>query len=210
LHKNFQIKKETKSKIKIIDWRDKDLAEIKTGFENTVYFAEGLKEYDFYPLINRNYFREAKNLILITIPHSISVLKEIIILTGSEKLFLINSKTQTKNLDKFIKTFLSLVKYSLRNENGILNLEQAALALETAEITIKRALEFLRAEAMISYEYLSYQEVLITKGGEKDVGESNLSKKNLQNLLRERSAFIRFIKNKEVKKIEKLINDKLN
>jgi single-stranded-DNA-specific exonuclease len=210
LNENFQTTKETKNKIKIIDWRDKDLTEIKTGVKNTVYFAEGLEEYDFYPLINRNYFKEAKNLILITIPHSISVLKEIIILTGAENIILINSKTQTKKLNKFIRKFLSLVKYSLKKENGIFNLGQAALALETGEITIKRALEFLRAEAMISYEYLSYQEVLITKGGEKDVGKSNLSRKNLQNLLKESSAFRRFMQNKEVAKIEKLINSRFN
>jgi len=210
LDKDFQINKETKNKIKVVDWRNKDLSKIKTGVKNTVYFAEGLKEYDFYPLINRNYCREAKNIVLITIPHSISVLKEIIILTGAEKIILINSKTETKKLKEFLNNFLSLVKYSLQEKNGIFNLEQAAIALETAKITIKRALEFLRAEAMISYEYLSYQELIITKGGEKDAGKSNLSRKNLEKLLKESSAFRRFIKNTEITKIEKLINRKLN
>ncbi|CCU77775.1 Single-stranded-DNA-specific exonuclease RecJ [Halanaerobium saccharolyticum subsp. saccharolyticum DSM 6643] len=207
---DFKINEETKNKIKVVDWRNKDLSKIKTGVKNTVYFAEGLKEYDFYPLINRNYCREAKNIVLITIPHSISVLKEIIILTGAEKIILINSKTETKKLKEFLNNFLSLVKYSLQEKNGIFNLEQAAIALETAKITIKRALEFLRAEAMISYEYLSYQELIITKGGEKDAGKSNLSRKNLEKLLKESSAFRRFIKNTEITKIEKLINRKLN
>jgi single-stranded-DNA-specific exonuclease len=210
LDKDFQINKETKNKIKVVDWRNRGLSKIKTGIKNTVYFAEGLKEYNFYPLINRNYCRGAKNIVLITIPHSISVLKEIIILTGAEKIILINSKTEARKVKEFLKKFLSLVKYSLQEENGIFNLEQAAIALETGKITIKRALEFLRAEAMISYEYLSYQELIITKGGKKDVGKSNLSRKNLENLLKESYAFRRFIKNTEITKIEKLINRKLN
>jgi len=102
---------------------------------------------------------------------------------------------------------LSLLKYSLKNKNGIFNLEEAALALEVEEITIKRALDFLRAEAFISYEYISHREVLITKNGEKNLGQANLNKKNLKNLLKESSAFKRFIKNKDAAKIENFISN---
>lgn len=206
---NLKIKKESEKIIKIIDWRHKNLSELKTGIENTVYFIEGLKEYNFYPIINRNYYREAKTLVLITIPYSLSFFQEIIISTGAKRIVLVNYKNQTEKLNQFLKRFLSLVKYTLKKENGIFNFEEAALALATGEVTIRRALEFLRAEALISYEYLSYREILITKGGTKDIGQANLSKKNLKNILKENASFRRFIKNKEISKIESLINNEL-
>jgi len=202
-------KQSIKSQLKIIDWRQKDISELEAGAENTVYFAEGLKEYNLYPLINRNYYRAAENLILITIPPSLAQLKEILLLTAAKKLILPNYKGQNLSVNSFIKRLLSLIKYSLQQENGIFNLEQAALALAAEEIAVKRGLEFLRAEAMISYEYISYQELLITKGGTKDRGKANLSSSSLKNLLKESSAFRRFIKNENVEKIENMLNNVL-
>ncbi|PUU93748.1 MAG: single-stranded-DNA-specific exonuclease [Halanaerobium sp.] len=199
-----------KKQLKVIDWRQKDISELEAGAADTVYFAEGLKEYDLYPLINRNYYREAENLVLLTIPPSLAHLKEILLLTAAKKLFLINNEEQSLNINTFINKLLSLIKYSLQQENGIFKLEEAALALGAEEITVKRALEFLRAEAMLSYEYISYQELLITKGGTKDRGRSNLSSGSLKKLLKESSAFRRFIKYKDIDKIEGLLNNALS
>ena len=149
-------------------------------------------------------------MVLLTIPPSLAHLKEILLLTAAKKLFLINNEQQTLNINTFINILLSLIKYSLQQENGIFKLEEAALALGAEEITVKRALEFLRAEAMLSYEYISYQELLITKGGTKDQGRSNLSSSSLKKLLKESSAFRRFIKNKDIDKIEGLLNNALS
>lgn len=63
---------------------------------------------------------------------------------------------------------------------------------------------------MLSYEYISYQELLITKGGTKDRGRSNLSSGSLKKLLKESSAFRRFIKYKDIDKIEGLLNNALS
>ncbi|MFW5897650.1 MAG: single-stranded-DNA-specific exonuclease RecJ [Halanaerobium sp.] len=199
-----------KKRLQVIDWRQKDISALEAGAEDTVYFAEGLKEYDLYPLINRNYYREAENLILITIPPSLAVLKETLLLTAAENLILINNEEQNLSAKKFIKRLLSLIKFSLQQENGIFNIEQAALALAAEEITVKRGLEFLRAQAMISFEYISYQELLITKGGNKDRAQLNLSSSSLKKLLQESAAFRRFLKNNKTEKIEQLINKALS
>ncbi|MFP4020004.1 MAG: single-stranded-DNA-specific exonuclease RecJ [Halanaerobium sp.] len=199
-----------KKRLQVIDWRQKDISALEAGAEDTVYFAEGLKEYDLYPLINRNYYREAENLILITIPPSLAVLKETLLLTAAENLILINNEEQNLSVKKFIKRLLSLIKFSLQQENGIFNIEQAALALAAEEITVKRGLEFLRAQAMISFEYISYQELLITKGGNKDRAQLNLSSSSLKKLLQESAAFRRFLKNNKTEKIEQLINKALS
>ena len=210
ISRKVKSKPDIKKQLKVIDWRQKDISELEAGAADTVYFAEGLKEYNLYPLINRNYYREAENLVLLTIPPSLAHLKEILLLTAAKKLFLINNEQQTLNINTFINILLSLIKYSLQQENGIFKLEEAALALGAEEITVKRALEFLRAEAMLSYEYISYQELLITKGGTKDQGRSNLSSSSLKKLLKESSAFRRFIKNKDIDKIEGLLNNALS
>ncbi len=201
--------KSKKDQLKIINWRQKDISELKAGAEETVYFAEGLKDYNLYPLINRNYYREAENLILITIPPSLAILKEILLLTTAQNLILVNNEDQYFTMNGFIKKILSLIKYSLEQENGLFNIERAALALAAEEIAVKRALEYLRAQAAISYEYISYQEILISRGGNKDRGQANLSSSSLKKILRESSAFRRFIKNKEVEKIDNLLNNDL-
>lgn len=202
--------KSPKNQLEIVDWRQQDISELEAGAAETVYFAEGLKEYNLYPLINRNYYRAAENLVLITIPPSLAHLKEILLLTAAQKLTLVNDEEKTLGVNAFINRLLSLIKYSLQQQNGIFNFEEAALALAAEEIAVKRGLEYLRAEAMISYEYISYQELLITKGGTKDQGKSNLSSSSLKKLLKESSAFRRFIKNKDPKKIEGLLNNNLS
>ncbi|MFN2339655.1 MAG: single-stranded-DNA-specific exonuclease RecJ [Halanaerobium sp.] len=207
--KVIENQKSKKAQLKIINWRQKDISELKAGAESTVYFAEGLKEYNLYPLINRNYYREAENLILITIPPSLAILKEILLLTAAQNLILVNNEDQYFRINGFIKRILSLIKYSLEQENGLFNIERAALALAAEEIAVKRALEYLRAQAAISYEYISYQEILISRGGNKDRGQANLSSSSLKKLLRESSAFRRFIRNKEVEKIDNLLNNAL-
>jgi single-stranded-DNA-specific exonuclease len=113
-------------------------------------------------------------------------------------------------MNEFIKRLLSLIKYSLEQNNGIFNIEEAALALAVELIAVKRGLEYLRAQAMLSFEYISYQELLISKGGNKDQGQSNLSSRSLKKILRESSAFKRFIKNKDLEKIEGLLNNVLS
>ena len=40
-----------KKQLKVIDWRQKDISELEAGAADTVYFAEGLKEYDLYPCL---------------------------------------------------------------------------------------------------------------------------------------------------------------
>jgi single-stranded-DNA-specific exonuclease len=207
--KEIESKMKEKKKLKILDWRQKQASQLEAGAENTVYFAEGLEEYDLYPLINRSYYREAEKLVLLTIPPSLAVLKEIILLTGAEKLILVNNEIQVLSINNFINSLLSLIKYSLQQENGVFNIEQAALALGTEAITIKRGLEFLQAQAVISFEYISYQELLISRGGNKDQGKANLSKRNLAKLLKESSAFRRFINNKKAESIEKMLNKAL-
>lgn len=208
--KEEKTKKGSQRKLKIVDWRQKNISELEAGLESTVYFAEGLKEYNLYPLINRDYYKRAKNLILVTIPPSLALLKEVLLLTAAENLILVNSDDQHLKMNEFIKRLLSLIKYSLEQNNGIFNIEEAALALAAEEITVKRGLEYLRAQAMLSFEYISYQELLISKGGNKDQGQSNLSSRSLKNILRESSAFKRFIKNKDLEKIEGLLNNVLS
>ncbi len=196
-----------KGKLKVFDWRQKNISELEAGADDTVYFAEGLREYNLYPVINRNYFRKSKNLVLISIPPSLALLKEVLLLTAAEHLILVNSREYAQGINNYIKNLLSLIKYSLNKKNGIFNIEEAALALEVEEIAVKRGLEFLQAEAVISFEYISYQELLISRGGNKDQGKSNLSSRSLKKILRESSAFRRFIKNKKSEKIEALLNN---
>ncbi|MGM0547639.1 MAG: single-stranded-DNA-specific exonuclease RecJ [Bacillota bacterium] len=207
--KTKKVSTKSSSKFNLVDWRHQDISELKVSLKNTAYFAEGLLDYNFYPLINRNYYMQTENLVLITIPPSFSILKEILIVTGAETLILTKNENNFFNLKTFVKKLLALVKYSLNNKNSIFKLIEAAILLEVTEITIKRGLEFLEAKGIISFEYISYQEVLLAKGGSKEPGQANISSRNLKRLLKENIAFRNFMQNKELKKIELSLNSNL-
>lgn len=214
LKKEFKTDKssklEPKKVIELVDWRDQEISQLEPGAEATIYFAEGLKNYNLYPLVDRDYYRKAEKLVLLTIPSSIEILTEIIILSEAEKLVLVDNKVEQISFEKFIKKLLALIKYTINKKNGVFDLKQAVIALNTEDLSLKRGLEYLRAAAFISFEYLSYHELLITKGGFKDQGNKNLAKKALVKMLAEANAFRRFLKNGELKELEKLINKSLN
>ena len=192
--------------IKIINYKNKSAADLKAGRKNTSFFLESKEDFSLYPLVNRDYQRKTKRLVFLTIPPSVEIMKEIIILTEAEELFITTLHPADKSFKKFVKMLMALIKYNLNHENGIFNITRAAVTLSEKEITIKRGIQYLAARAMLSYEYISYGELLISKEGIEDRGMSNLRAKQLHNLLEESSAFRRFILNKAVNEIEKMIN----
>lgn len=208
--KDTQVKKaEKEKKIKIIDLRNLDIEQLEPGRKDTVYFMESRKEIFLYPIINRNYQKKAKRLVLLTIPPSYDILKEIIILTEAEELAITSGLIEDNTLKKFLKSLMGIIKYTIKNENGIFDIEKAASFLSQKEITVKRGLEFLAAQGLLSYEYISYHELLLSKDGVSDQGLSNLKAKQLQRLLKESDAFRRYFKTKSAKKIEKTVNNLL-
>lgn len=203
-------KTKIKKIIKVVDWRNKDISELKAGANNTVYFAEGLKKYNLYPLIDRDYYKKTEKLVLLTLPPSIELLTEIIVLTEADSLILINKNDYLNSFKKFIKKLLSLIKYTINHKNKIFDLNQAVIALNTKDLTLKRALEYLKSAGMINFEYISYHELLISKDSSyQDQGKENLSKKSLKRLLAETNAFKRFLQNKKIDEIEKILNKSL-
>lgn len=197
----------TSSFIKIVNYKNKSAADLKAGLENTSYFLESKEEFSLYPVVNREYQKKAKRLVFLTIPPSVEIIKEMIILTEAEEIFITDLHPADKSFKKFIKMLMALIKYNLNHENGIFNLRRAAVTLSEKEITIKRGIQYLAARAMLNYEYISYDEILISKGGIEDKGLSNLRAKQLHNLLEESSAFRRFILNKSISDIEQVLNN---
>lgn len=198
-----------KKALKIIDLRDKDLEKLEVGQENTVYFLEGKNNLSLYPIINRDYQRKAERLVLIAFPPSAEILKEMIILTGAEEIVLSSIIDNTLGFKEFIRLLVGLIKYTINNKNSILNIIDAAVFLSEKEITVKRGLDYLRANGVLSYEYISYHEVLVSKDGSADKGMTNLRGRQLSKLLKESAAFRRYLKNKSIEKIENTINNLL-
>ena len=135
------------------------------------------------------------------------ILKEMIILTEAEEIALSSIIDNTLGFKDFIRTLMGLVKYIINKKNGVLNINDAAVYLNEKEITIKRGIDYLKAEGVLSYEYISYGEVLVSKGGSSDKGISNLKAKQLNQLLKESAAFRRYLKNSSIEKIEHIINN---
>lgn len=198
-----------KKTLKIIDLRDKDLEKLEVGQENTVYFLEGKNNLSLYPIINRDYQRKAERLVLIAFPPSAEILKEMIILTGAEEIVLSSIIDNTLGFKEFIRLLVGLIKYTINHKNGVLNIIDAAVFLSEKEITVKRGLDYLRANGVLSYEYISYHEVLVSKDGSADKGMTNLRGRQLSKLLKESAAFRRYLKNKSIEKIENTINNLL-
>jgi len=208
--KTASVKSNRFKQIEIIDFREKELEEIESGRENTVYFAESRHELGFYPLINREYQQRADELLLLTIPASQDILKEMLILSGAEKIIISGAVDEIKSVKEFINLVMGLIKYIINKKNGVFDINKASVFLSEEEITVKRGIEYLAAEGMLTYEYVSYHELLITKGGSPDKGLARLRLKQLQKLLKESASFRRFFIKKGCSEIEKLINNILN
>lgn len=198
-------------KVELIDWRQKDLELLKSGQPETAYFAEGSGSFklNLYPIFNRNYYRQVKQLVILTIPPTPAILKEVILLTECERLILVNYRQQGTK-EKFINLLMKRLKYCFEQENGIFNLNQAALDLATTVLTVKRGIDYLAAAGKLNYEFIAYQEILITKNGEVNRGQKNLRGSELTRLLSSTAAFRRFIKNKPIQQLQKFIDNLLN
>lgn len=193
--------------LEVIDRRDITLDQLEIGKENTVYFLEGRTNISVYPVINRDYQRKAEMLVLISYPPSPDILREMIVLTDAEKIVLTDIIDNTLGFKEFIRSLMGIVKYIINQKNGVLNITDTSVFLSEEEITIKRALDYLSAKGLLNYEYISYAEVLIFKGGKADKGLINLRGKQLNQLLKESAAFRRYLKTGSMESIKETINN---
>lgn len=198
---------DAKKAFKVTDLRNKNIEQLEVGRENTAYFLEGKNNLSLYPIVNRDYQRKAERLVLVSFPPSAEILKEMIILTGAEEIALSSIIDNTLGFKEFIRLLMGLIKYIIKQKNGILDINDTAVFLSEKEITVKRGLDYLRAKGALNYEYISYDEVLVSKDGTSDKGMSNLSGRQLNQLLKESAAFRKYLKRNSIEKIENTINN---
>ncbi|RCW49226.1 MULTISPECIES: single-stranded-DNA-specific exonuclease RecJ [unclassified Halanaerobium] len=207
-----KIKKEKSADIKleVRDFRNKNIKDAEAGKEGTAYFLEGRTEENIYPLINRFYYKKAKCIAFLSIPPSADILAEAVVMTGAEYIEIYSAAENIKNIEEFIKKLTAMIKYVFVNENRIFSIEKAALFLSEQENTVRRGIDYLSGRGFIDYEYLDYNNLVVSKNGIERPSKTRIAWKYLNKLLEESRAFRRYILSADTEDIKNLIISKLN
>jgi len=196
-------------KLEVRDFRNRNIKEADAGKEGTAYFLEGGIEKNIYPLINRSYYKKAKCISFLSLPPSADILTEAVVMTGAEYIEIYSAAENIKNIREFIKKLSAMIKYVFANENRIFSIEKAALFLSEQENTVRRGIDYLTGRGFIDYEYLDYNNLVVSKNGIERPSKARIAWKYLNKLLEESRAFRRYILSADKEDIKKLIISKL-
>lgn len=193
----------------VVDLRSwEDDSEKKKRFKeltDQVYYYENPKETDFHPIINRYQIHSALNLVLLSIPPSIKIIRELVANNGSERIILAYNQDDYEAGGNFINKLAGIIKSNLKAEKKVLDLKNMAVYTGVDEDTLELGVKLLAAEGFFwieqyrSYFYLHNEEHPVDKG------KKNIYKRNLKELLKEKNSFANFLFKSSAENILKYI-----
>ncbi|MFW6266204.1 MAG: single-stranded-DNA-specific exonuclease RecJ [Halanaerobiales bacterium] len=201
--KSANIKKKTNS-FELIDYRD---SRPLKDFDNTtegVYYYEGRKNIKFSPLINRFQLQNIQNLILLSIPPSPEIFREIIKGTEAKKVFLVFPEKFLNDDGDFLNILSGIIKYNINN-NAKITIYQLAVATGQREDTVELGIKYLASKGFIAFTNPKPGVYIIYRGDGREEGISKVYRRKLRDLLKEKKAFNRFVLNKSKEEIEEML-----
>ncbi|MGM0602973.1 MAG: single-stranded-DNA-specific exonuclease RecJ [Bacillota bacterium] len=202
-------KKADKIKLKLKDFRDRDIRKAEPGKENVVYFLEGEPEKNIYPVINRSYYKKTECISFLSIPPSADIFVEAVLMTEAKYIELYSGTSSVKDSREFVNKLFAMIKFAYENENRVFSIERAALFLSELENTVRRGIDYLTAKGLIEYEFLDYNNLVISRNGIRKPSKARIAWKYLNKMLEESRAFRRYILNTDIGDIEKLVISRL-
>ncbi len=205
-------------KLKLFDYRNwletgNELAKLDSVF----YFVEGKQKSKFSfsesKLGNRYQVKSCDNLVLLSAPPDLNILKELIYKSGAKNLLLAFSDYEIRTAKEFLKILLGIIKTITYKKDGKTNVEELAARMGVKEETILIALRLLKQKRLISFEIFNFNQILLMK--RKQLGndkrkENNIKKdkqqKKLLQLLKESRAFRKYILRAKIATINQLLS----
>lgn len=206
--KGDDISKSTGKGIDLIDWRGRDRNKLKFDSEDkVVYYREGFGQIELEPVIDRYQHRAADKFVILTLPPSFEIFKEMISVTGATQVYLAYSRAEQRREKKFIQQLAGILKGSL-NKDGRARIDLFRLTVLTVQLeeTVELGLRYLESKGYIDIFSSDRRYYWIRPGQAADSNSEEKYKENLMDLLDEKRAFSRFMTEESVKHIQDLVN----
>ncbi|MGM0409544.1 MAG: single-stranded-DNA-specific exonuclease RecJ [Bacillota bacterium] len=189
--------------LKIIDLRNSNVNSKIEEIEkkDLAYYLEGEKKKKYTPVITRYDIKNCDSLVLLTIPPSLSILKDLVYNNEPKKLVLAFNKSKLSENKSFLNNFLALIKYVITNKNGKFNISEISVQLGELEETVELALKYIEAAGYIYLEKINENNFFISKNSNGNKEKKIKYKKNLRELLKESYSFKKFLLKVESEKI---------
>ena len=199
--------REAAAALEILDYRQRSKQEIAQLEETgSVYFWEGLKKPERLQLINRYQLTRGKTLVLLSCPPALDILKELILVLAPLRLILAYQGSEPGRSKDFLTRLVGLLKYSIKEKDGLVDLYQLAVLTEQLESTVLLGLKYLQARGLIRFEHLDPRRLLVTRDSSGQLKGRTIFRQGLSDLLQETMAFRRFMLDGAVSKIKKLLS----
>lgn len=173
-------------------------------YHDFLWFQEGLnKNYDH--TYNRTNLHPSANLILYTIPPTLSDFQKIYTIVQPEQIFLFKNYPLNHSINTIIKTVAGLLNHVISKKNGLFTPYQiAAIAGQRLSmvISICKYLHSLGQITLIEHPDTQY---LIKPGGVEDKAMANLYKENIEFFHRETLSFYKWFSEASLETLNKSI-----
>ncbi|MGM0419462.1 MAG: single-stranded-DNA-specific exonuclease RecJ [Bacillota bacterium] len=195
----------------LIDFQIKDQrGQVKTNLgiegKDMVYYREGFGKIGLTPVIDRYQLKAAYTLILLTVPPSLEILRELILSTGASELILAYARAEVRREKKFLHQLAALIK-GWQNKEGRARVDLYRLSTLTVQLeeTVDIGLRLLESQGYIDIFTHDNRYYWLRPGSGQRSGKEEKYKTSLQELLQERQAFTRFLVESSIDDIKFLL-----
>lgn len=153
---------------------------------------------------------KGETLVIWTIPPSNHILQSVLAKVTPKNVILFAFNPLVDRFDRFVKTLIGLVKYTISNKNGVADLQSLATTLAHRESTVQRGLAWLEASGYIRFK-TDGEIVFLEEGDRISKPERAEIESALQMALEETAAFrAHFARTDGNRLINAPVNDKIN
>ena len=153
--------------LKIIDYRkeknDQRILKKLRLLRNVQIWHEGQGRRDAYRK-DRYGLVSGDSLVVWTIPPGPEVLRYALEKVSPSKVYLVGRDPEADHLEAFLRCLLSMCKYSLKYEKGLVSIKKMAGATAQNENTVKKGLDWLVARGYITASRINKSDLIIRNG----------------------------------------------
>ncbi len=132
---------------KVMDSQSIDV--ISRQFPGAVFYYEGMKKLGL-DTVTRYDVIDAETLVLMSIPPTPDILRELVLGSGAQKV-LLAADFKEQSLNTFLKTLMGFLKHGIMKNSGYIPFRQLCSLLSAGEGLVELALEYLQTEGRILY-----------------------------------------------------------
>ncbi len=205
-HEDYEVARPEEAKIEVIDYREElspvSLVQRELDVGETQIWAEGeavsrlknmyLPDEFVHQIHDRFGLTPCDVLVIWTTPPGRAELDCVLEKVKPTKVILVGVSPSTDRLDRFLKRLIGLVKFSLKNKHGRVDLTELAAAMAHKEIAIRVGIDWLSIQGYSSRYTSGGDEIIFSNKDRRVSTETSMITDQLKTLLEETTAFREF------------------